>query len=130
MLMESYATLATHGLETVELPESIVKEWRRRKVGSAATEDAHMELTGLAASAAGGSSPTVVAPHAVSKQNHCLRRIKRMAPLDDRGMWLLNNLLSQVRVCCHSGCEHRSVEPGHSCCCVDSPSSCEYNIYK
>lgn len=97
--VEYLPTLATHSLDAVEVPESVVKEWRRRKMG-AAIEHAHVELAGLAAPAAGGrASPAAAASkNAASKLSPYLRRIKRMAPQDGRGMWLLNNLLSQVRV--------------------------------
>ncbi|CAM9989363.1 unnamed protein product [Pylaiella littoralis] len=96
--VEYLPTLATHSLDAVEVPESVVKEWRRRKMG-AAIEHAHVELAGLAAPAAGGrASPAAAASkNAASKLSPYLRRIKRMAPQDGRGMWLLNNLLSQTR---------------------------------
>lgn len=111
---EYLPTLATHSLEAVQVPESVVKEWRRRKVGAAAAELAHMEVAGLAAPAEGrrASFAAAATPPAASKLSRCLRRIKRMEPQDDRGIWLLNNLLSQVGEvrlrCCRSGVGFRS----------------------
>lgn len=94
-------------------------------MGAASAELAHMELAGLVAAAEGGHASAAVAaatPPAVSKLSRCLRRIKRMEPQDDRGFWLLNNLLSQVSLRCHSGVLDlreenfaRGVNDSHTC---------------
>lgn len=106
--VEYLPTLSTHSLEAVEVPEGVVKEWRRRKgAAAAATEHAHqLEMAGFVLehpgvgrrpnSGEGRGSP---AAQTLSKRlGHYLRRIKKMAPLDERGMWLLKNLLTQVRI--------------------------------
>lgn len=100
-------TLSTHSLEAVEVPEGVVKEWRRRKGAAAAVaEHAHqLELAGVVLEAAiveppsssGGGLGSPAAQTSLSRLGHYLRRIKKMVPLDERGMWLLKNLLTQVR---------------------------------
>lgn len=104
--VEYLPTLATHSLEAVEVPEAVVKEWRRRK-GAAAAEAEHahqLEQAGVVletasidrpSSGAGRGSPVA---QTLSRLGHYLRRIKKMVPLDERGMWLLKNLLTQVRL--------------------------------
>lgn len=103
-------TLPTHSLEAVKVPEAVVKEWRRRKGAAAAvTEHAHqLELAGVVLDTPGDvdrpsscgerGSPGRGSPAAqtVSRLRNHLRRIKKMVPLDERGMWLLKNLLTQV----------------------------------
>lgn len=104
--VEYLPSLSTHSLEAVEVPEAVVKEWRRRK-GAAATVAEHaqqLELAGVvletpivdrASTSGGRGSP---AAQTLSRLlGHYLRRIKKMVPLDERGMWLLKNLLTQVR---------------------------------
>eukprot|EP00903_Cladosiphon_okamuranus_P007230 g7017.t1 len=91
-------------LEAVEVPEAVVKEWRRRK-GAAATvaEHAHrLELAGVVVENAVVKRPSSgrrgsSAAQSLPRLGHYLRRIKKMAPLDERGMWLLKNLLTQTR---------------------------------
>lgn len=96
-------TLRTHSLDGVVVPDSVLKEWRRRKGLGAAAEQAVQQLPvtkgGGAEVAIGGrfGSPAARRP-GVMTLGRCLRRIKKMAPLDERGMWLLNNLLSQVDI--------------------------------
>lgn len=100
--VEPLPTLSTHCLEAVAVPEAVVKEWRRRKeAAAAAAAVAEQELmTGVLetpnvdrASTGGGGSPAV---QTWSRLGHFLRRIRKMVPLDERGMWLLKNLLTQV----------------------------------
>lgn len=105
--VEYLPTLSTHSLEAVQVPEGVVKEWRRRKGAAAVVvEHAHqLELAGVvmdtasvdrpSSSAGGPGSPAVQT--SLSRLGHSLRRIKKMVPLDERGMWLLKNLLTQVR---------------------------------
>lgn len=98
-------SLSTHNLEAVEVPEAVVKEWRRRKgAGAAVAEHAHqLELEGVVLETSGVERPSSdgrrgsSAAQTLSRLGHHLRRIKKIAPLDERGMWLLKNLLTQVR---------------------------------
>ena len=56
-------------------------------------------LAPLAAASAGGrDGDDADASYVSSSVTYLLHRIRRMAPADDRGMWLLNNLLAQVGV--------------------------------
>lgn len=99
--VEYLPTLSTHSLEAVEVPESVVKEWRRRKGAAAAVaEQAQLELAGVVVEGRNGSGGGrgSSAAQAVSRLGHYLRRIKKMVPSDERGMWLLKNLLAQVGI--------------------------------
>ena len=56
-------------------------------------------LAPLAAASAGGrDGDDADASYVSSSVTYLLHRIRRMAPADDRGMWLLSNLLAQVGV--------------------------------
>lgn len=109
--VEYLPTLQTHSLDGVQVPESVVKEWRRRKgLGTTSSSAAATATT----SAGQGQNAKAVAsatrngetgrhappatPHDVPGLSRCLQRIRKMVPLDERGIWLLNHLLSQVRV--------------------------------
>lgn len=98
--------LATHSLAAVQVPESVVKEWRRGAAkAAAAAEHARVEeLTGVEHLEAAAhqswtntsrrGSPRAQAAHRIAQH---LRRIKKMVPLDGHGLLLLKYLLSQVR---------------------------------
>ncbi|CAM9686393.1 unnamed protein product [Ectocarpus fasciculatus] len=98
---ESLTALRTHSLDGVVVPDSVLKEWRRRKGLGAAVEQAVQQLAvakgGGAEVAIGGRFRSPSSSRPAVTLSRCLRRIKKMAPLDERGMWLLNNLLSQTR---------------------------------
>ncbi|CAM9360108.1 unnamed protein product [Ectocarpus sp. 6 AP-2014] len=99
---ECLPTLRTHSLDGVVVPDSVLKEWRRRKGLGAPAEQTVQQSTvakgGGAEVAIGGRFSSPASPRPGATLSRCLRRIKKMAPLDERGMWLLNNLLSQTRV--------------------------------
>lgn len=112
----------THSLQDIVVPEGVVKDWKRRQQtlkgrgggdrvpnASAADEkaaggvedskallllrtaaDPMSRRSKAAAAAACQRQPSITGRH--------LRRIKKLAPTDERGMWLLNNLLAQVRL--------------------------------
>lgn len=99
---ESLPALRTHSLDGVVVPDSVLKEWRRRKGLGAAAEQRVQQLAvakgGGAEVAIGGRFRSPSSSRPAVTLSRCLRRIKKMAPLDERGMWLLNNLLSQVEI--------------------------------
>ncbi|CAM9786513.1 unnamed protein product, partial [Scytosiphon promiscuus] len=65
------------------------------------TAAGHVQNIKPAASAAGqmdmGRHTPPATSHGVPALSRCLHRIKKMVPLDERGIWLLNHLLSQTK---------------------------------
>ncbi|CAM9140345.1 unnamed protein product [Hapterophycus canaliculatus] len=106
--VEYLPTLQTHSLDAVQVPDSVVKEWRRRKgvgttkavAGTAVVPVGHAQNSKPVATTTEngeiGRHTPFATPHAVPRLSRCLRRIKKMVPLDERGIWLLNHLLSQT----------------------------------
>lgn len=117
--------LQTFSLEEMSVPDAVVKDWRRRqhalKALQATTPEGNqppvtqkeaggnmstIETAAMAAAAAAGGRNVPVASRAPSSLAHQIYRIKNLAPSDERGMWLLNNLLEQVRQPRTSLCTH------------------------
>jgi len=96
--------LATHSLAAVQVPEEVVKDWRRGAAKAAAAAehallDDFVGVDHLESTHHGGAnisrrgSPRASVALRIAKR---LRRIQRMVPLDEHGLLLLKYLLTQV----------------------------------
>ncbi|CAN0534854.1 unnamed protein product, partial [Ectocarpus sp. 12 AP-2014] len=85
---ECLPTLRTHSLDGLVVPDSVLKEWRRRKGLGAPAEQEVQQLAvakgGGAEAAIGGRSGSPASPRPGARLSRCLQRIKKMAPLDER----------------------------------------------